>query len=69
MKFWETSTFKGVVLATVATCLTFLIRDVTDNGFDWRDYVLAWLGAALAIVNRARQGDVEGFPTFGLRRS
>lgn len=68
MKFWQTSTFRGVVLAALATCLTYLIRDVTDGGVDWRDYALVWLGALLAVVNRARQDDIEGFPTITLGR-
>lgn len=69
MKFWETSTFRGVVLGALATCIGFLTADLGDKKFDfdpgWTEYVIVWLGAALATVNRARQGDVTNFPTFG----
>lgn len=63
MKFWNTTTFKNVVLAAVATLLGFVARDIVDGVFDWKDYALVVVGAAIAIVNRARQPDAEGFPT------
>lgn len=69
MKFWQTSTVKNAVMGAAVVCLGYAIADLADMAWDFVPpvamYVSAWLTATVTVLNRARQGDVSGFPTFG----